>query len=333
MLDATAPSGVKTAEPYTVTRARGPGPYAHGSTVTWDLWFRLFRGFCELQKVTEDREKLLMLLQEIGASNVALLTGLLKGADPFESTLVDVKRVLDEQFTPKKLVVAERYKLLQARQKEGQSLPEFYGELQTLANTCALDKVTDVRDALVLMTFVAGVQSVETRKRLLESDKALTSSDALSLAEAHEKAGQSAPVLGMSEQRPSVAGLHQVHQSKARGGGRPQYEAYQDGPKESSSHPTRGERGVCAVCKKPGHWASACWFRKGHQNPNPNQNQRRGARSIDHPKQAHRTHNVQAEPTLVDLADKLNVLQTSVDHLADLIAGELAEKRQPPPTK
>ncbi|RCN39548.1 hypothetical protein ANCCAN_14520 [Ancylostoma caninum] len=93
---------------------------------------------------------------------------------------------MERHFQPKKLVLAERFAMMSKAQKIGQTLQEYFAEVQKAANECMFEKVSDVRDAMVTMIFIGGLASVETRKRLLEKEH-FTSEEALEVAEAFER--------------------------------------------------------------------------------------------------------------------------------------------------
>ncbi|KAK6011873.1 hypothetical protein OSTOST_23028 [Ostertagia ostertagi] len=183
------------AEPGTlveVYRGRAPGAYVPGTP--WRTWWRLFNNFLILRKVTDEMEQRLIFLQEIGGSNYELLESLLQGREPEQVPLKELSETMASHFQPKKLVLAERYGLMSRTQRPGQTLQDYYAELQKAAATCEFEKIKDHRDAMVTMVFIGGLASLETRKRLLEREN-LTSKEALEAAEAFERVGKNAPHL------------------------------------------------------------------------------------------------------------------------------------------
>ncbi|KAK6019600.1 hypothetical protein OSTOST_14756 [Ostertagia ostertagi] len=131
---------------------------------------------------------------ENGGSNYELLESLLQGREPEQVPLKELSETMASHFQPKKLVLAERYGLMSRTQRPGQTLQDYYAELQKAAATCEFEKIKDHRDAMVTMVFIGGLASVETRKRLLEREN-LTSKEALEAAEAFERVGKNAPHL------------------------------------------------------------------------------------------------------------------------------------------
>uniref|UniRef100_A0A7I4Z532 Retrotrans_gag domain-containing protein n=1 Tax=Haemonchus contortus TaxID=6289 RepID=A0A7I4Z532_HAECO len=231
-------------------RGRPPGPYVPGTS--WRTWWRLFTNFLILRKVVEEKEKRLVFLQEVGNSNYELLESLLQGQELESTDLASLSNAMEKHFQPKKLVLAERFGLMSKMQKPGQSLQEFYAELQKAANGCRFEDIKNYRDAMVTMVFIGGLQSLETRKRLLEKED-LTSKEALEQAEAWERVGVNAPHL---KEGPQPLGIAQVKpkrmNSKQGRVGRPQ--ALEKNVKRLGKGPAR-ERAACNVCGKVGHFA------------------------------------------------------------------------------
>src|SRR6218665_3994632 len=156
--------------------SRSPGPYIPGKS--FKTWLELFTMFLEMKDVTDPKKQKLAFLAEIGESNYELLHSLLKGKQPKDEDYSTLTSLLEKHFEPKKLVMSERFRMLSLTQQPGQSLQDFYAGIQHAANTCAWEKIDSAakfRDAIVLMTFLAGMRSVDTRKRILESPKDLSS--------------------------------------------------------------------------------------------------------------------------------------------------------------
>ncbi|VDL82659.1 unnamed protein product [Nippostrongylus brasiliensis] len=169
-----------------VYRGRSPGPYVPGTP--WKTWWRLFQNFLALRRVTDEGDKRLIFLQEVGAANYELLGSLLQGKQAETATMAQMEEVMEQHFQPKKLLMAENFGLMSKTQKHGQTLQEYYANLQKAANTCGFERVKDHRDMVVAMVFIGGLQSVETRKRLLEREE-LSSKEVLEAAEAFERDG------------------------------------------------------------------------------------------------------------------------------------------------
>ena len=253
-------------------RGRAPGPYRPGSN--WETWRRLFTNFLEIRRVKEEKDRRLIFLQEIGEANYELLRSLLQGREPEATDLDELMKAMEKHYQPKKLVWSERYKLNKMEQRPGQSLADFYAEIQKQANFCIYDQVTDMRDTQVLLVFLGGICSIDTRKKLLEVEK-MTSREALEKAEGCESVMRNAPHLKEGIMESIIGGVQvrgpqgQVGRPMNRGpgptkhqsGGRSGWKQGQMGMQPRSQHhhggagPTKQE---CFCCGRAGHFASNC---------------------------------------------------------------------------
>lgn len=252
-----------------------------------------------LRRVTDEDDKRLIFLQEVGTSNYELLESLLQGQEPEKATLAQLRTAMEQHFQPKKLLMAERFGLMSKAQKQGQTLQEYYAELQKAANSCGFDRVKDHRDTIVAMVFIGGegLSSVETRKRLLEKEE-LSSKEVLEIAEAFERVGRNAPHLKQGPAELGVAavtskGFRAPERTDAEKGDRPpgtgrgrttdkfiggnkakklkqQLQTPLNGPRcrvcLGRSHLAKDcyfkTKAYCSICSRPGHLARACRTKK-----------------------------------------------------------------------
>lgn len=163
-----------------------PGPYVPGTP--WPYWKKMFLTFLEIRGVKDDKIRKLVLISELGVAGNAALEGLLHAEDPNTKTFDQLLEILETHYTPKVLVIAERYKMLQIDQKEGQSLAEYYSELSLAARHCKFNTITNVEDCMVRMAFVKGIRNKNTRMKILEKEEDGTSGSLLTLAQAFEVA-------------------------------------------------------------------------------------------------------------------------------------------------
>ncbi|VDO64362.1 unnamed protein product [Heligmosomoides polygyrus] len=174
----------------------------------------MFTDFLTLRKVVDEADKRLIFHREVGANNYELLESLLQGKELEATTLHELKETMEKHYQPKKLLLAERFEMMTRTKKVGQTLQDFFAEVQRAANECAFEKVTDVRDTMATMVFTGGLTSVNTRKRLLEKED-LTSKEALKIAEAFECVGLNAPHL---KEGPARMGVSEVWPKKPTSG-------------------------------------------------------------------------------------------------------------------
>ena len=86
------------------------------------------------------------------------------------TTFKDAKEVLTETFVKTPSTVFSRFKLITTCQTSEQSLKAFKRELEQLARNCNFEAVdaSKYRNDMLLLAFIAGLQSHSIRKRLLK---------------------------------------------------------------------------------------------------------------------------------------------------------------------
>ena len=87
----------------------------------------------ESSKTPKRRE---ILISVIGAKAYDVLADLCSPVSPATKTYEELAAVLKEHFAPKKLVIAERYRLYSCSQAANESVSSFVANLKRLATTC-----------------------------------------------------------------------------------------------------------------------------------------------------------------------------------------------------
>ncbi|KAH7720274.1 hypothetical protein AAVH_12251 [Aphelenchoides avenae] len=161
------------------------GPFDPKVT-SWDLYEQMMRYQMELRGLTDEKTKKLVVVTEIGLKAYGELINALEGKDLKDvETADELLRLLGKRFKPRKLLIAERHRMMSLKQEVGQSLAEFYSRIQEGANACELK--TEFRDILVVQVFVKGIRCERTRVHLLQEEK-LTPTQALEKAQVMEMA-------------------------------------------------------------------------------------------------------------------------------------------------
>ena len=83
---------------------------------------------------------------------------------PTELSFTETVKVTGRHFTPKPIVIAERYKFQKCNQVEGQSIREFLARLQKLAEIC---KFGGYRDEALRDRLVCVIASQTIRRKVL----------------------------------------------------------------------------------------------------------------------------------------------------------------------
>ncbi|KAK0393786.1 hypothetical protein QR680_000402 [Steinernema hermaphroditum] len=146
-----------------VYRGMGPGPYVIGTS--WPLWEQSFKNFVELRRFKRGRELVLILLDKVGYTAHAELRNCFERVEEqdYEVLLSTLRELYDE----KQSVVTYRDQLFACRQKEGQSVADYFKELQRILAYCEMENVKNAKDMVLTTCFIRGIRQSKLRAELL----------------------------------------------------------------------------------------------------------------------------------------------------------------------
>ncbi|XP_060077413.1 uncharacterized protein K02A2.6-like [Ylistrum balloti] len=204
----------------------------------------------------EGDKKVPALLSLIGGRTCGLLRDLTAPELPATKTYAVLTKVLQEHYSPKPLVIAERFRFHKRDQRDGENIRDYNAALRKLSENCAFgDNLNDaLRDRLV-----CGLKAEHIQKKLLtESDltyqKALevaivvetATRDAVELQKQHVKV----PVNKIWKSKPQTARKPFVHKNNGT-------ECYRcKGAHKADDY--RFKDAICHACNKKGHIKKAC---------------------------------------------------------------------------
>lgn len=199
------------------------GPYEE-NTEQWSSYTERFECFVIANKI-EDDTQVPTFLAVMGPKTYNLLRCLVQPNKPISKSYDDIVAILAAHFSPKPLVIAERFRFHKRNQEEGESVAVFVAALRRLAEHCEFGAALNdtIRDRLV-----CGMRSEAAQKRLL-TESALTLDKAMEISVSMELAARDAHQLSTSGK------LHQV--------------ATED----------KGAQNKCYRCGRTGHVADGCW--------------------------------------------------------------------------
>ena len=114
----------------------------------WKRWKRSFNLFLTAKGVTNDKEKVALLLHTGGMELQELYFTLVNEEE--EKKFKDCVKMLDEYFIPKVNLPFERHQFRQMSQKSGEKVDHFVSRLRQKAATCEFGNVGDaIRDQLI----------------------------------------------------------------------------------------------------------------------------------------------------------------------------------------
>ena len=123
--------------------------------------------FFNANGIEEDKQKVAIFLNAVGARTYALLRDLLSPAKPADKTFAELQKALTDHFEPKPLVIAERFYFHQRAQGTNESVLEYVAELRRLATHCEFGAFLQdaLRDRLVCV-----LRSIAAQKNLLSEE-------------------------------------------------------------------------------------------------------------------------------------------------------------------
>ena len=190
-----------------------------------------------------------VFLTLIGGQTYKLLRSLLAPELPATKKYEELTEKLAGHLAPKPLAIAERFKLRQRNQREGESVARYLAELRRLAEYYELgDKLDDqLRDQ-----FVSGLRSVATQnKRLGESDlllkRALELATSMEVADTQAQRLRGALQSSKSDETDGIVGTVKMKSAK--------------NPKGSAKQTSKQPRQACYRCGRKVHIPQECWHR------------------------------------------------------------------------
>ena len=201
--------------------------------------------YIEANAIPEGRQRA-VLLSIIGSKIYAVLSDLLAPALPREKTFVEISAVLKQYFELKRVVIAERFHFHNREQQVGESMADYEAALRRLATNCRFGEFLQqaLRDR-----FVCGLRNEAIQRRLL-SEKELTHTKAMELAQAMEAADQNAKSLKAAEPY--------IHQFSAPSPLPAPSPCHRCGRKNYKPQDCHFREATCDICGKKGHISTVC---------------------------------------------------------------------------
>ncbi|XP_063076975.1 uncharacterized protein LOC134466977 [Engraulis encrasicolus] len=199
--DSTASTSVSSSSstvPVIGQRYRMAGIYGHMDTFDesgeqWATYIERFEHYVVANDIPEAK-KVSILFSVMGSKTYGLLRSLVAPVTPGTKTYDEVVTVLKDHFTPKPLVIAERFRFHKRNQGEGEAIAQYVAVLKKLSEHCEFGAYLEeaLRDR-----FVCGLKSEAVQKRLLTEDK-LTFKKAVEIAVSAETAARDVQQLSNS---------------------------------------------------------------------------------------------------------------------------------------
>ena len=116
-----------------------------------------------------DTRKVAIFLTIIGPKTYGILRDLAAPAKPAEKSYAQLTKLLVDHFSPKPVLIAERFKFQQRNQQPSESISDYIAQLRKLTKHCRF-KGPQLEDAL-RDRFVAGIRSSSIQRKLKDAIK------------------------------------------------------------------------------------------------------------------------------------------------------------------
>ena len=180
------------------------GPFDE-SAEQWSSYTERFECFVLANKINSD-VVVPTFLSVMGGKTYNLLRSLVQPAKPSDCSYEQIITTLKKHFSPKPLIIAERFRFHKRNQEEGESISQFVAVLKQLSEHCEFGRTLNdtIRDRLV-----CGLRSETIQKRLL-TESNLTLERAIEVSTSMEMAAKEAQHLSASSQ------IHRVQTEKQK---------------------------------------------------------------------------------------------------------------------
>ena len=149
----------------------------HELVEQWATYVERFEHFVTANDI-EENKNVVVFLSVVGAKTYGPLRSLMAPEKPGEKTYKDIMDALQGHFSPKPLVIAERFRFHTRNQQEGESVTQCIAVIKKLSKHCEFG--AHLHDALRDRR-VCGFNTEAIQKRLL-TEAALTFNRAMEIA-------------------------------------------------------------------------------------------------------------------------------------------------------
>ena len=180
-------------------------------SANWKRWIRAFNIFLCTKKITDNQDKLNLLLHTGGLNFQDLYYSLVPENQPM--TYEESINILNKHMVPKSNESFERHLFRQMCQANGETIAQFVGRLRIKAATCHFHKIDEaIRDQLI-----DKCRNHTMRRKFLEETGTINLTDLESIARAHEAVDQQMWCMQNSEPQTQVNAVNQPKSFPRRG--------------------------------------------------------------------------------------------------------------------
>ncbi|XP_033729753.1 uncharacterized protein K02A2.6-like [Pecten maximus] len=221
----------------------------------WDEYIERLEHYFVANTVDDDAIKRSILLTVCGSKTYGLIRNVVSPEKPSDKTYDELKTAIGTHLKPKPLVIAERFKFHQRKQREGETVSQFLAELRKLSEHCNFEGFLNdaIRDR-----FVCGLSSTATQRKLL-SESDLTLKRAMDIAISMEMADSESRKLKETvfDDGKNAERTHKVFT-----------QCFRCGKNNHNADNCYYKNSKCHKCHENGHLSKMCHVNKSRQNVN-----------------------------------------------------------------
>lgn len=220
----------------------------------------------------KEEKQVSILITVIGPKILSVLSDILSPKKVDDKSFKELSDILIGHYSPKRLVVAERYLFYSRCQKPTETISEFVVAIKHLASTCEFSSflLDALRDKLI-----SGINNENIRQKLLseELDFEKTFALALRFEQAEKQTGMFAshPVHAISNMKRNTVGNRPSHMAKSvkpsgnkvHGEIAGQFKCFRCAKVDHKASDCPYSNYKCHVCKKVGHLGKVCKAKGG----------------------------------------------------------------------
>ena len=129
----------------------------------WEQYTERLEQYFVANAVEDADKKRAVLLTVVGKETYSLLSNLVAPAKPASKSYGELVAVLKAHLKPKVLVIAERFRFHQCRQRENETATQYMAELRKLADKC---QFKDYLEEVLRDRFVCGLREELVQRKI-----------------------------------------------------------------------------------------------------------------------------------------------------------------------